>query len=286
MSISLGILFGIVAMLSWGVSDFLAAKAARKTSVLSTLFWSQIAGILMLLLIYPLFFKVPAISLAIATLILASAFLNIVALLGFYKGMQIGSVSIISPIASAYSTVTVILSLIFLNEKLSGLQATGIILAISGAVLTSFRFHDLIKLNFRNSVAGVKYGLISLFSWGIFFVLVGILVKDIGWFLPPLIIKTIGIFYMLSYAGASKKTIPFPKNTALFIILLGILETIGFLSVGAGMGFEQISIVAPVSSTYPLITIILAQIFFKEIIDINQKVGVAAVLFGLVLLAI
>jgi len=286
MTISLGILFGIIAMLCWGISDFFAAMAARKTSVISTLFWSQTAGTLMLILIYPLFFKIPAVSFTIIMLILASAFLNIAALLGFYKGMQIGSVSIISPIASAYSAVTVILSLLFLDEKLNALQAAGIFLAISGAVLTSFRLHDLLKLNFRNSAAGVKYGLIALFSWGIFFVLVGILVKNMGWLLPPLIIKTMGIFYMLSYAGASRKKISFPKNAALFIILLGVLETVGFLSVGAGMGFEQISIVAPVSSTYPLITIILAQIFFKEIIDINQKVGIAVVLLGLVLLSI
>ena len=117
MTISLGILFGIVAMIAWGISDFFAAKASRKSGVFSTLFWSQAAGTIMLILAYLFFFKIPAISAGIVMLILVSAFLNIAALLSFYKGMKVGTVSIISPIASAYAAVTVILSLIFLNEN-------------------------------------------------------------------------------------------------------------------------------------------------------------------------
>lgn len=284
--LTLGVLFGIVAMLSWGIADFLAASAARKTSVIKALLWSQIAGTLILILAFLLFFKFPVVSFTAIILILISAFLNIAALGSFYKGMQIGNVSVISPISSSYAVITIILSLIFLNEKLNALQTAGISLAILGAILTSFKLHDLVKLKLKNISTGVGYGLIAMLGWGIFFAFMKPLVNELGWFFPPLLIKTLGIFFVLSYAGASKKSISFPKNAALFVILLGILETIGFLFVGAGMMSEQTSIIAPVSSTYPLITIILAQIFFKEMLDINQKIGVVAVLLGLVLLAI
>lgn len=286
MALSLGILFGIGAMLSWGVSDFLAAKAARKTSVIKALVWSQIAGTSILVLAFLLFFKFPAVSFASLTLILLGGFLNIAALLAFYKGMQIGNVSVISPISSSFAVITVILSLIFLNENLSALQATGVSLAILGSILASFKFHDLIRLRLKNIAVGVEYGLIAMLGWGILFALIRPLINDLGWFLPPLLIKTTGIFYVLAYAGTSKNNISFPKNATMFVIFMGVLETIGFLLVGAGMSFEQTSIVAPVSSTYPLITIMLAQIFFKETTEINQKIGIASVLLGLVLLSI
>jgi len=286
MSVSLGILFGIIAMIGWGFSDFFAAMAARKTSVIKTLVWSQIVGTLMLILAFLLFFKFPDISFNYLMLILISAFLNIIALLAFYKGMQIGNVSVISPISSAYAAITVILSLIFLNEKLNGLQTVGVSLAILGTILVSFKLHDLMKLKLKSVVSGVRYGLIAMLGWGIAFVFVGILVENLGWFFPPLLIKTAGIFYILAYAGTAKKSISFPKNAALLVALIGILETVGFLAIGAGMSFEQTSIVVPISSTYALMTVILAQIFFKEAIGLNQKIGIAAVLLGLVLLAI
>ena len=286
MSVSLGILFGIIAMIGWGFSDFFAAMAARKTSVIKTLVWSQIVGTLMLILAFLLFFKFPDISFNYLMLILISAFLNIIALLAFYKGMQIGNVSVISPISSAYAAITVILSLIFLNEKLTALQAAGISLAILGTILASFKLHGLMKLKLKNIVNGVRYGIIAMLGWGIAFVFIGILVENLGWFFPPLLVKTTGIFYILAYAGTAKKSISFPKNAALLVALIGILETIGFLSIGAGMSFEQTSIVVPVSSTYALMTVILAQIFFKEVIELNQKIGIIAVLLGLVLLSI
>lgn len=285
MTLSLGILFGIIAMLGWGFSDFFAAMAARKTSVIKTLIWSQIVGTLMLIPAL-LFFRFPDISFNYLMLILIGAFLNIIALLAFYKGLQVGNVSVISPISSAYAAITVVLSLIFLNEKLNALQAAGISLSILGTILASFKLRDLMKLKLENIVSGVRYGLIAMLSWGIAFVFIGILVKNLGWLFPPLLIKTAGIFYILAYAGTAKKNISFPKNAALIVALIGILETIGFLSIGAGISFEQTSIVVPVSSTYALMTVILAQIFFKEVIEVNQKIGVAAVLLGLVLLAI
>ena len=94
------------------------------------------------------------------------------------------------------------------------------------------------------------------------------------------------VIYALSYSGISKKKISFPKNVALFVILIGILESVGFMAFGAGISLEYTSIIAPITSVTPAITIILARVFLKEILELNQKIGVIAVLIGLVLLSI
>ena len=54
----MGIEFGIVAMLCWGLADFIAAKAVRDKGIgeLNTLFWSQAIGFLLMIIpamIYP-----------------------------------------------------------------------------------------------------------------------------------------------------------------------------------------------------------------------------------------
>ncbi len=273
-------------MISWGIADFFAAKAVRKISVIKTFFWVEITSIIILIPIFLTFFKFPSLSLLNILLILIIGALSLIAILSFYKGLQVGTISIISPIAASYAVVTVILSLIFLKETLTALQATGISIVILGAILTSFKFHDLIKLRVKNIAKGVKYALIAMFGWGILFVLLDILISELGWFLPFVFIITTEIFCLLAYSGATKKDISFPKNIGLFVILVGVLETIAFLSFGVGVSSQPTAILAPIISAFPAITIILARIFFKEILELNQKIGIVSVLMGLVLLSI
>ncbi|MBW2977163.1 DMT family transporter [Candidatus Woesearchaeota archaeon] len=286
MNISSGILFGIIAMLGWGVSDFFVAKAVRKTTVLKTTVWSQLIGMILFFLLFPFFLEIPRFSFIDTAIILISGVIGILALLAFFKGLQKGKISIVSPIASSYAALTVILSFIFLGEKLNALQTAGVSLAILGAVLTSLRFHGLIGLKIKNIGTGVKYGLIAMIGWGTIFVFIGFLVSKFGWFLPIFLIELIGLLFLLAYSGATAKNISFPKNAAIFVVLIGILRIAGFLSYGFGISSELTSIVAPVSSTYPIITIILARIFFKEVLEISQKIGVVSVIIGLVLLSV
>ena len=286
MSISIGIIFGIIAMLSWGFGDFLIAKAVRSAGVFRTFFWSIVLGLAPILIIFALFFKFSAVSLFTGLLLIAISSLFFVGVLSLYKGFQIGVISIISPIASAGAVVTVILSLIFLKEVLSVSQAIGISLAILGSILASFKFHDLIKLKLKKLATGVEFAMIAMLTGGVAFVLLDITISELGWFMPIFFIRIIGSFIAMIYAGAAKKNISFPVNIVWILVAISILETVAILAIGAGISSDLTSIVIPVSSAFPIITIILARIFFKEILELNQKIGVIAVLVGLVLLAI
>ena len=229
---------------------------------------------------------IPIISRTTIDIILITGLLGVISYLAFYKGLQVGKVSIISPIAACWAAVTVILSLIFLHETLTALQSIGVTLAILGAVLTSFKLHDLINLKLKNFATGVEYAIIAMLAWGVYFVLIGILVPKLGWFLPIFFIKAVAVFYLLVYSGVTRRNIAFPKNVAFFVISIGFLETIAFLSYGMGVTSEYTAIVAPIGAAFPMITILLARIFLKETLEINQKIGIIAVLAGLVLLSI
>ncbi len=286
MSISLGILFGIIAMIGWGLSDFFVAKIVKKTSIFKTFFWSQAISLIPFFAIFVLFFKIPFLTSLMLFIIFTASLLGFIGLMSLYKSFQIGVISIVSPVAASSSVITVILSLVFLKETLSGLQAIGVSLAILGAILVSFKFHDLIKLKLKNIAAGVEFAVVAMLAWGISFVLIDVMVAELGWFIPVFFIKVLGVVFALAYAAMAKKDIKFPANFTLLIISVAALEAVAFLSIGAGIGTDLTAIVVPIASAFPAITIILARIFFKEILDINQKIGVAAVLLGLVLLSI
>ncbi len=285
MDISTGIIFGIVAMICWGAADFFTAKAVRKTSLLKTFIYSQMTCAILLFVIFQLFFELPVLSYTTITIVLITGFLGVISYLAFYRGLQVGKVSIISPIAACWGAVTVILCLIFLNETLSGFQAAGVCLAILGAVLASFKLRDLVKLKLGNLSRGVKYAVIAALAWGTYFVYIDVLAAELSWFLPMLFIKTTATAYILAYSAATGKDISFPRNTAFFIIMIGLLEAVGFLAYGVGITSEYTVIVAPIGAAFPVITIILARIFLKETLELNQKIGIISVLCGLVLLS-
>ncbi|MGC8816377.1 MAG: EamA family transporter [Candidatus Hadarchaeum sp.] len=285
MNISAGVPFGLVAMLSWGIADFFAARAIRNVGVFKTLVWGQTIGLLVL--IFTSFLVgvfTPTIDMI--GIILLAGFLNVVACLSFYQGLQVGKVSIVSPVSASWVVVTVILSLIFLGETLSSLQAAGVVLTISGIFLISFRLRDLFGLRLKNIAAGVQFAAVSMVAWGVHYIFFDILVAGCGWFLPVLAVKAVTVSCLLLYAGFAKRDVSYPRNVAPLVIMVGFLEAAAFLSYGAGVSLEFTAIVAPVAATFPLVTIVLARIFFKEMMEVNQKIGIGAVLLGLVLLSV
>ena len=53
-------------------------------------------------------------------------------------GLTIGDAILVTPISSALSIVTITMAVIFLQEKITKLQGIGMIMVITGIVLTAF----------------------------------------------------------------------------------------------------------------------------------------------------
>ncbi len=53
-------------------------------------------------------------------------------------GLTIGDAILITPIASALSIVTITMAIVFLKDRISGLQGFGMIVAVSGIIITGF----------------------------------------------------------------------------------------------------------------------------------------------------
>lgn len=283
MDISYGIIFGIIAMMSWGASDFFVTKSARGCESYRAFLWSQIIGLVILLTIFVIFYEAPKFSFPIAGLILASAFCTVIANMAFYKSLKKGKVSIVMPVTSCWAVVTVLLSLIFLNQSLTQNHVIGVIFAIAGAVLVSFSWKDLKKL--KNHAEGVNYAVIAALAYGIDFVLIDTMANKIGWFFPMLFVALVSACFLSIYAGISGKNISFPKNIWHFIILVGILDTVAYLFYSSSVTAVYGAVMAPIAASSPAVSIFMAKIFLKEKIETHQEIGIALVIIGLILLS-
>jgi drug/metabolite transporter (DMT)-like permease len=287
---NIGFLSGLLSMLGWGIADFLAAKSSRKIGFILTLFFIQIIGFFLALVYF--FLKFPTINIKglsrFFIILFSASFLLLVATLAFYKGFEKGKVSLVSSISSSYSMVTVILSIIFLGEILKSNQIIAIFLIILGIVLASINLKELIGTKKITVFLGVKEGLIAMLGWGIGFFLIVNPSKNLGWFLSMFIIRlfiTIMLILYLIFKRQSLK-INFQRSFLLLILLAGFLTVVADFGYSFGVHSEYASIVAPVSASYPLVTIILAKIFLREKLAPNQTFGIVSVIAGLILISI
>ncbi len=286
MTFAEGIVFGIISMLSWGFADFFVVNALKKTSEIRTFLWSQIIGIPAFFVFFALFFRLPEISMKWAGIFFIASFLGFIAYLSFYKALRAGKVSVVMPIVACWAAITAILSVIFLNEHITKLQLLGIALAISGAVLVSFRLNDLYRANLKGFAAGAGFAFFAAVAWGVQFAFIDSLVANFGWFIPIFLIKLLVLLLLASYVSIKKEAFSFPIGVKFFIAAVAILEVIAFLSYGYAISSENSVIVAPLVSASPAITVLLALIFFRESIELNQKVGIIAALSGIVILSL
>lgn len=136
----IGILGGLGAMIGFGFSDFFAAKAVRKINPVQTLFLSWFISLVVL----APFVLLNLSSLSIDRLLLLKIlFYSFNFALGnalFYRALEIGPVSITSPVSSSYPLIAVMVAVLFFAESLLLPQYLAIGLIIGGILLASFHF--------------------------------------------------------------------------------------------------------------------------------------------------
>jgi drug/metabolite transporter (DMT)-like permease len=283
----MGSIFALFSALFWGCADFLAAFASRKVGDKVAVLWASVSGCIFSVIYFLFIFssldytKIPG---HLSVLILISM-LQATAYLSLYKALCEGKAGIVMPIIGSWSIITVILSLIFLHERLSLLQFIAFILIVSGVILLSFDIKEILHGKKIVVMKGIMAAFISMISFGLSFFLTTSVTKDLGWFLPVLLYRLIALVILVFYLRMFKKKEKLlPERKYMKILIpIGIFDIGAFFAFSIGLFSSQASIVAPISSTSPLFTMILAYFFLKEKLTKIQIFGAVFALSGIVL---
>jgi transporter family protein len=286
MDVFIGVSLAFVSAVLWAASDLMVTKLLKRSESPEKIFlYSQLIGTIALVIVYMAFFGSPVnLTQDLIIILFAAGLLNVVSYLFFYKGIQIGNLSIISPISSCWVVVTVILSMLFLNEQVDIQKGIGIALCIAGMLLTSFRFRDLIIAKFLNPYNGAGFAIMAALCWGILFILLDILNSQLSWFFPILAIRAVSLVLASIYMGAAKKNVSVSISLLPALFLIAILDALAFVAYSLAISSTYTAIIAPIAALFPLITIILARVFLKEALGISQKIGIGLALLGVFLL--
>src|SRR3989338_4079297 len=194
------ILASLIVLLLWGLSDILVMLAVRKAGASAAFFLSQ-STIVLLYLGAGLLIGMPALTTTTAILVLLGGILSLAGTLSFFKGLEQGVVSVLSPVAGCAPLVTVAVVLLFLGETLTALQIAGAGIAVLGVLLSSFRKRDAFFLDTKMLERGAAYGFIALVCWGMMFAIVDFLTPSLGWFYPLFLIKAAALALFVLYPG-------------------------------------------------------------------------------------
>jgi len=207
--------------------------------------------------------------------------------MAFYRGLQLGPISLVSVIGAGYGAVTVGLSLALLRESLSWAGGLAVGLTLVGVTLTSYGRRSAGIMGARSG-PGIPYALVSMIAFGVGAFILGFYAKELGWLLAVLLTR-LGSATMLLMVLLASRNSGFlrssSRNLAL-AALVGVLDVTGLGAFARGSEVGLVSIAAAVSATYPLVPVVAGVAFFDERIAFSQWAGIVLVVGGLVLLGL
>ena len=161
-----GVLFGFVTAVTLGINRLLTAVVARRFGVLRSAA-TTLTLALLVMVVWAVLIDVP-IEMTTDHLILLTFLGTCVgaSFLGSYMALRLGPISVVTPIGSLGTAMTVIYSFWLLGERPGAVQWAGIPIAVLGAVLVSLVIER-----------GTK---IRLVTWGPVFALIGVFVGSLS----------------------------------------------------------------------------------------------------------
>lgn len=302
----MAILYGITAALLWGTADFLARFATRRVGVIRSLFYMEAIGVLAFTFWIAPKKEIPAAISnnppSIWLWVAASAIISTVASLAFYRALETGVLSVVSPVCSAYPVLTLALS-VGAGEKLKAHQFAGIALAIIGVTLASTSFAALqpsIKAdasnpasipNARHPVAhltrGVGLAIFASAAYGLNFWLIGYhIMPALSGPLSVWSTRALSVAFLPTICVATKQSLAIPRGTIWWMLAaIGLFDTTAYLSSNLGLATGHISLVTVLGSLFAAVTVFLAAAFLKERLEKTQWFGIALIFAAIILVS-
>jgi drug/metabolite transporter (DMT)-like permease len=207
-----------------------------------------------------------------------------IGLAALYRAMAVGAISIVTPIAATSAIVPVAVGFAH-GDSPSRVQDAGFVLAFVGVVLASREEVHEARTDTRIA-AGVGLALFAALCFGSS--LVGLHAAAAGggdalW--GTMMLRIAGIAVAAAIVVATRTRVRGRGREMLRLSPIGILDSIGVLAFSLASTRGLISVIAVLSSLFPVVAVALATIFLHERMSRLQAVGVTAAIAGAAALA-
>jgi drug/metabolite transporter (DMT)-like permease len=279
----MSVLYGLSAAAFFGTADFFATKSARRVGVIRTLLAVQIFGLVAMIAVVLIKGELPKGSVSAW---LEMALISVVSFGGvllLYRAFAIGTLSLVSPIASGFAVVTAGLALAA-GERPPGLAVTGALLLMAGVIVVT-RSGDAGAA----SIAGVPEAIGATVGFGIYFWALGELTPELGVYWPVIVTRFVELILAVALIWMRPPS-PIPNSELrnalpLFLAAAG-LDTAALIAFNLGVDSAYTTTTTALTSLYSAVTVLLAWAILRERLVRMQWAGVGVVMAGVLLVSV
>ncbi len=274
----LAVVLAFASSLCWGLADFLGGLQSRVRPLVTVLLVAQVAAVA-IGVAFVAGSGDPFPDLGAAALATGAGVAGCAALAAFYRGLAIGTMSIVAPVSATGAAVPVLVG-VATGERPGALQVAGIAVAMIGIVLAAREPGGApAGRAVRSSLA--LAGLAAV-GFGSFFVLID-RATELGGAPWSLLLVRVGEVALLGgLALAMRPAMPAGVRDAAPLLVIGTLDfsATAFFALATEQGL--LSVVSVVGSLYPAVTVVLARVVLAERVARSQEAGVVLTLAGVV----
>jgi transporter family protein len=274
----------------WGFDGILAKLSAPKLGVARIVVLIALVDGLVYFLGFCYWRENLPIALGDGVLATTSCLVGAIAYICYFESITDGQIAIAGTISAAYPALTVIGALAFLSETLTSTQAISLVTIIGGLVALSYEPNP--GSEHAMPRRSLLFALLAFVLWG-FWGLTSKMAIDavgpgniFGFYVVSSLIAPVAYLWFRrarperSRAGKPPLIAWVVGATALALNVCGVFA----FSFALKAGFA--SLVVPISSAYPLVTVILAVALLRERLDHIHVLALAFIIIGLTMIGI
>ncbi len=281
----MGIVWAFIAMISWGIGDFLIQRSARKMgNGIALFFITAFATIFLFPFVFPELLLLRFIDYRFWLLLGTSVVLLIAASLDF-EALRVGKISVVEPVYALEVPLTVALGNFFLGEWLSPLQDVFIVLLILGIILVSCKsFRALKKFRLETGVFLAVLATIAMSGANFLF---GVGARHtspllINWFTSAFV--TLALIGYLTYSHQWKRLGRSWHKQRKLIVGVSIMDNLAWIAFSFSTLTLPIAISTGISESYIAFAACLGLWLGRERLAKHQLIGLVCVICSAVIL--
>jgi drug/metabolite transporter (DMT)-like permease len=274
------VLLALAASVTWGFADFGAGLGSRRVRVPLVIAASQVAGLVFVGMLVVLV-RPPLPSAAQAGWGALGGAIGLFGLAAFYRGLAIGAMGIVGPLAATAAVVPLAYGLAR-GERPSALQLGGVALAFVGVLGASLERAK--RADGRRVSAGVGFALFAALAFGCALTCLS-KASEGGAVWATFAMRATTVPMILVAVLVLRPPTRELRPSLLLITAAGVGDTAATVLFGVATTRGLLSVVSVLASLYPVVLVALARVLLHERIARHQLVGVAVALAGVALIS-
>ncbi|PZR76284.1 MAG: EamA/RhaT family transporter [Chthoniobacterales bacterium] len=263
----------------YGSADFFGGLTARRANTIATVFWSQLVGLVLLLIVLSF---LPAATISSRDWVwgFVAGLSGGIGVAFLYRALAVGAMAIVAPTTAVIAAIIPVLFAFLMGERLRPLTLVGVAVALIAIALVSRPAtpNDTSQQSTKRSLPpGLGLAVLAGLAVGLFFLSLARTTSAAGmWPLIAARIASVVLFGLI--ALVTRRTPRMSGSAAVTATAGGALDMLANALYMIAARIGPLSIVVTLASLYPASTVVLARVVLGERLSFVQGIGLGCAL--------